>query len=174
MPHLCESTDIQGGGTVSEDVLHVLHDLQHDMSPPRNASREQLRETTHSSRHELEVHVDRVDGVLVITPVGDVDIVTGGLLLEALIAAISAGETQLVVDLDQVPFMDSTALTIFLTANRGMAAVGGRLRVVASEQRPEIFRLAWVDQICAVYSSLLDAVRAIATSDETADRTASD
>lgn len=159
---------------MTENALHAPHEVEHGSSPPSESPpRLEPRETTRRPRRELEVHVDRVDGVLVITPVGDVDMVTGGLLLEALIAAISTGETQLIVDLDQVPFMDSTGLTIFLSANRALHAVGGRLRVVASEQRPDIFRFAWVDQICAVYASLPDAVRAIvAASDESVGSTA--
>jgi len=48
--------------------------------------------------------------VLVVAPVGDLDIVTGGLFLETMIAAVSAGEIRLIVDLRAVPFMGSSGL----------------------------------------------------------------
>jgi len=95
-------------------------------------------------RNHLEVHVDWIDGVLVVAPVGEIDIVTGGLFLEALIAAISTGEPGLIVDMTQVPFMDSTGVSIFLSAERALRAIDGRLRVVAGDLVAGMFRLACV------------------------------
>jgi anti-sigma B factor antagonist len=127
----------RAGGSVSEDVLPWVA----------------------SGRHSLEIHVDRVDGVLVVAPVGDIDMVTGGLLLEALMAAISTGESRLVVDLDRVPFMDSTALTIFLSAHRALAGASGRLVLVADDARWQHLRLPWIGNLLAVRPTILDAVR---------------
>jgi anti-sigma B factor antagonist len=132
---------------MSEDVLPQL---------PRPLSAE-TREAARD-RHKLEIHVDRVRGVLVITPVGEIDITTGGLFLEALIAAISTGESRLVVDLRRVPFMDSTGLTIFLSAERALRNVDGQLRLVATAQIAEVFGLAWMDKFFPVHPDLDHAV----------------
>ena len=114
-----------------------------------------------ADRHRLEVHVDRVESILVITPVGDIDIVTGGLFLEALIAAISTGESRLIVDLRQVPFMDSTGPTMFLSAHRALRVIEGELHIVATPQIAEIFQLAWMDKFFPLQDDLAGAVAAI-------------
>ena len=135
------------GYAVSEDVLP-------DLRGPRPT------ETSEAvgMRHQLEIHVDRVDGVLVVAPVGEIDIVTGGLFLESLIAAISTGESQLIIDLGRVPFMDSTGLTIFLSADRAMRAVDGQLHVVANAEIAEVFELARMDEMFPVHADIAAAV----------------
>jgi anti-sigma B factor antagonist len=117
-----------------------------------------------SRRHRLEIHVDRVGDVLVVAPVGDLDIVTGGLFLETMIAAVSAGEIRLIVDLLGVPFMDSTGLAIFLTTDRALRSTGGQLRVVAHEHIAEMFEFAWMDKFFPLHRDLDDAVRAFGLS----------
>ena len=121
---------------MSEDVLPSLR------GPLSAETREAARH-----HHGLEIHVDRVDGILVITPVGEIDMATGGLFLEALIAAISTGESRLIVDLGQVPFMDSTGLTIFLSVDRALRSIEGQLRLVAAPEIVEVFELAWMDKM---------------------------
>jgi len=116
-----------------------------------------------TNRSQLEVHVDRVESILVITPIGEIDIVTGGLFLEALIAAISTGESRLIVDLRQVPFMDSTGPTIFLSAHRALRVIEGELHVVAPPAIAEIFRLAWMDKFFRLHADLAGAVAAMGT-----------
>jgi anti-sigma B factor antagonist len=112
-----------------------------------------------SRRHRLEIHVDRVGEVLVVAPVGDIDIVTGGLFLETMIAAVSAGEIRLIVDLRAVPFMDSTGLAIFLTTDRALRSTGGQLRVVAHKRIAEMFEFAWLHKFFPLHDDLDDAVR---------------
>jgi anti-sigma B factor antagonist len=133
---------------VSEDVLPVI---RAGLSAETRAAAE--------AHHELEVHVDRVEGILVISPVGEIDIVTGGLFLEALIAAISTGESRLIVDMSRVPFMDSTGLAIFVSAHRALRSIDGQLRLVAGQAIAEMFELAWMDKFFPLHSDIDDAVR---------------
>jgi len=135
------------GGVVSEDVLPALR------GPLSDETRDAVER-----HHELEIHVDRVDGILVISPVGEIDIVTGGLFLEALIAAISTGESRLIVDLSQVPFMDSTGLTIFLSADRALRSIDGEMHLVARPGVAEMFELAWMDKFFPLHDDIADAV----------------
>jgi len=144
---------------VSEDVIDTLAGGPGE-STYRRHSHDLSVETREAAarRHRLEIHIDRVDGVLVVAPVGEIDMVTGGLLLEALIAAISTGETWLVVDLAQVPFMDSTALSIFLSAHRALASSSGQLVLVAPDGQRERFKLPWIGTLFAVRPTVVDAV----------------
>jgi anti-sigma B factor antagonist len=136
------------------------------MGPARPASHETVSHETRdaaSRRHTLRIHIDRLEGILVITPVGEIDIVTGGLFLESLIAAAEAGESRLVVDLQHVPFLDSTGLAIFLSVDRALRTVDGQLRLVAGPQIRAILGVAWVDQMFPIDASLADAVAQLVT-----------
>jgi anti-sigma B factor antagonist len=111
-------------------------------------------------RRRLEIHVDQQREILVVTPVGEIDIVTGGLFLEALIAAVSAGESRLVVDLSRVPFMDSTGLAIFVSAHRALRTVDGQLRIVARPPIAAMFEFAWMDKFFPLHADVASAVAA--------------
>jgi anti-anti-sigma factor len=108
----------------------------------------------------LEIHIDRESGVLVIAPVGEIDMDSGGLLFEALTAAISTGESRLVIDLGQVTFMDSTALSIFSSTRQALREVSGRLVLVIDEAQPLPVPLTWLDSF-TVRPSMADAVAAV-------------
>ena len=111
-------------------------------------------------QRQLIVHVDRIDGVLVITPVGEIDSVTGDLFLEALLAAVAAGELRLVVDLQRVPFMDSTVLAVLLSVDRAARMVGGRIRLVAGPSVADILETAGIGELFPIEESLADGVAA--------------
>jgi anti-anti-sigma factor len=59
-------------------------------------------------------------------------------LREALIEAVEAGTTDLIVDLREVGSIDSSALTVLLNAQRRMARRGGGLSLVS--RRPDVLR----------------------------------
>lgn len=112
-------------------------------------------------RQALEIHIDRESGVLVIAPVGEIDMDSGGLLFEALTAAISTGESRLVIDLGQVTFMDSTALSIFSSTRQALREVSGRLVLVIDEAQPlPVPWMTWLDSF-TVRPSMADAVAAV-------------
>ncbi len=133
---------------------------QHAPAEPTQGVGAETREAA-ADRHRLEVHVDRVESILVITPIGDIDIVTGGLFLEALIAAISTGESRLIVDLRQVPFMDSTGPTIFVSAHRALRLLEGQLHIVAPSAIADVFQLAWMDKFFPLHDDIASAVGAL-------------
>ena len=109
-------------------------------------------------RQALEIHIDRVAGVLVVAPVGEIDMDSGGLLFDALTAAISTGESRLVIDLGRVGFMDSTALSIFLGTRRALRELSGRLVLVVDEaRRPPLPWMPWMGTF-TVRPNVADAV----------------
>ena len=108
-------------------------------------------------RQALEIYIDRVAGVLVIAPVGEIDMDSGGLLFDALSAAISTGESRLVIDLGRVTFMDSTVLSIFSSTRQALRELSGRLVLVVDEAQSLPLPLTWLDSF-TVRSSMSDAV----------------
>jgi anti-anti-sigma factor len=97
-------------------------------------------------------------GHVVLTLHGDVDLATCPVLRERL---SSTGSPAVVVDLGDVPFLDSTGLGVLVAAHT-RAAAEGRSLVLARPQRivRNALRLLQVDTVVDVYDSLDAAVAA--------------
>lgn len=73
-------------------------------------------------------------GVRRVTPVGELDLATAPRLESELERALSAGAAQVVVDLSQVGFLDSTGLRMFLALNARAGAEGWLLTLTAPSE----------------------------------------
>jgi anti-sigma B factor antagonist len=71
-------------------------------------------------------HVVTVDGELDLTAAPD--------LRDAIDAAVDAGAVAIVVDLNEVTFIDSTAIGVLLAARERMRRRGGTLEIVCREE----------------------------------------
>jgi anti-sigma B factor antagonist len=97
---------------------------------------------------------------LVVAVSGDVDIATAPALRAALAQALDGGR-RVVVDLGDVPFLDSTGLGLLVAAYNRAAAGGGAL-VIARPQRivRNALRLVQVDTVIPVHDSVEAALAA--------------
>jgi anti-sigma B factor antagonist len=95
---------------------------------------------------------------LVVAVRGDVDIATAPALRDALADAVKRSAA-VVVDLADVPFLDSTGLGV-LVAAANRARAGGRTLVIARPRQivRNALRLVQVDTVIDVYDSLDDAL----------------
>ena len=88
----------------------------------------------------------RPPGYAIVAVAGEVDIATVTRLRERLFELAASGRT-LVVDLDQVGFIDSAGLAALVGAARRAAARGTSLQVVcARAQTRQLFRLTGLDR----------------------------
>ncbi len=71
----------------------------------------------------------------------------------------AAGMRNLIFDLSQLRFMDSSGLGILIGRYKTVSALGGQTRIAApSEQADKLLRLAGIYKIIPVYESLSDAM----------------
>ena len=89
---------------------------------------------------------------------GEVDAHTAPQLKSAITASLDRGTTELIVDLDQVTFMDSTGLGVLVGGLKGLREVGGALRIVCT-RRPilRILEITGLDKVIPLYSALAEA-----------------
>jgi anti-anti-sigma factor len=93
----------------------------------------------------LTIQVRREQGYAIVAVAGEVDIATVTRLRECLFELAASGRT-LVVDLDQVSFIDSAGLAALVGAARRAAARGASLQVVCARPRTrQLFRLTGLD-----------------------------
>jgi anti-sigma B factor antagonist len=90
---------------------------------------------------------------------GEVDVASAPRLRECLVDLIAGGATQVVLDLDEVDFLDSTGLGVIVGALKRVRGQGGDLRVVCSTTRiRKVFELTGLDRALVVSSSIDGAV----------------
>ena len=71
----------------------------------------------------------------ILTPRGEVDVLTAPQLGRRLLGLADAGKTRMVVDLSMVTFMDSTGLGVLLDALRQLTSRHGGLALVCPTER---------------------------------------
>jgi anti-anti-sigma factor len=79
----------------------------------------------------VEIGVTCVEGIAVITVVGELDVSNTERLNECLHAAIDAGALEMVVDIEHLTFMDSTGLSVLAGAHKRLSATGGTLTLLS-------------------------------------------
>ena len=101
------------------------------------------------------------DGIEVIDVQGEIDMYTAPRLRELLIDLVSKGSYQLVVNLDQVGFLDSTGLGVLVGGLRRVRAHDGSLDLVCTQQRIlKIFRITGLTDVFGIYETVDQAIAA--------------
>ena len=98
------------------------------------------------------------DGFCVVVVDGEIDVAVADLMAAELAAAIEAGPPRLLVDLSQVTFMDSSALSALVGTHKKAVAVGGEVRLVGPNARlRKLLAITQLDQLFPVHDSVESA-----------------
>lgn len=98
---------------------------------------------------------------VVVEVVGEIDVYTAPKLREAFIDLVAQGSYQLVIDMEQVEFLDSTGLGVLVGGLKRVRAHDGTLRLVCSQERIlKIFRVTGLTKVFPIHASLDDALAA--------------
>jgi len=120
----------------------------------------------------LNIHVEEGDEYTVCRPIGELDAYTVGQFREAL--GELASKPKLLIDMSDVPFVDSAGLGALIGGIRRAREVGGDVAVCCN--RPTLVRLLHTtgfDRIVTVAETLEDAARSLTDPDgETASKPA--
>ncbi len=101
---------------------------------------------------EISTHVEH--GRTVITPRGEIDLVSQAALKKVINDLVVDGHVDLVVDLGDTTFLDSTALGALIGARRLTHAFKGSFALVCAEERLlKLFRITSLDKFFAIHES---------------------
>lgn len=110
---------------------------------------------------EMEIQVENRDDSVVVTPMGEVDLARSPSLRSRLKQVLGESPNRLVVDLSQVPYMDSSGVATLVEALQQCRAHDCSLFLAGLQDRVrsvfEIARLDTVFNITADTTSALDA-----------------
>ena len=92
---------------------------------------------------------------------GEIDVYTAPQLRERLIELVEGGQQHIVVDMEQVEFLDSTGLGVLVGGLKRVRALDGSLRLVCGQERIlKIFRITGLEKVFAIYPTVEEAVAA--------------
>lgn len=101
------------------------------------------------------------DDVSVVKVGGEVDVYTAAQLRSVLDAEVESGRIRLVLDLEEVTFLDSTGLGVLVGRLKAVRNQSGWLRIVCSSDRIlRVFRITGLDKVFGIHASLDEALAA--------------
>ena len=90
---------------------------------------------------------------------GEVDVYTAPRLREKLVELVSQGHLKIVVNLEEVEFLDSTGLGVLVGALKRLRSHDGELSLVCAQQRIlKVFEITGLTKVFAIYDSVDSAV----------------
>ena len=100
------------------------------------------------------------DDWTVLTVSGEIDIATAPSLRERLHSLLADGRHKLIIDLDDVGFLDSTGLGVLVGVLKRVRTQGGELRLICTQPRiAKVFEITRLDSAFAIFDSLDGAVQ---------------
>ncbi len=108
---------------------------------------------------DLGLELSERDGYSVLAVSGEVDVATVPRLREQLHGLVAQGDTQIVVDLDAVEFLDSTGLGVLVGALKRVRSSGGELYLVCTQPRiRKVFEVTGLTKVFSIHDSVDEAV----------------
>lgn len=112
------------------------------------------------TEHRLKVETTEVGGVSVVRAVGTVDLYTSPSLRKVLLRILKSQSPNIVVDLAEVDYMDSSGLATLVEALQRLIAKGGSMRLASTRKEITfVIELARLDRIFKLDDSVDESLR---------------
>lgn len=107
---------------------------------------------------ELDIVTEQTDGICVMSLTGEVDVYTAPRLKETLIDQIESGCARIIVDLENISFIDSSGLGVLVGGLRRAKEHDGAIRLVCTRDNVlKIFRITGLDKVFPIFSDAAEA-----------------
>src|ERR687883_1510858 len=118
----------------------------------------------------FDIKTEQLDGSsYVISLSGEVDLYTAPEFKQQLLEVIGQGGSDVVVDLSDTTFIDSTTLGVLVGGVKRLRPSGGPLTLVCSDRNiTKIFEITGLDKVFPIYGSRTEAVEQIGQAGATA------
>ncbi|MHB8780776.1 MAG: STAS domain-containing protein [Candidatus Geothermincolia bacterium] len=109
----------------------------------------------HSGRDaDLQIKEEKVGPYRILQLKGEVDVYTAPKLREAIIMQVEEGERDIVVDLEDVDFLDSTGLGVLVGGLKRVKPFSGSLGLICTQEKIlRIFRITGLTKVFPIFSS---------------------
>jgi anti-sigma B factor antagonist len=102
----------------------------------------------------------RIEGERTVVEVGgEIDVYTAPKLRETIVSLVEAGQKNLVIDLEQVEFLDSTGLGVLVGGLKRVRTQEGSLSLVCTQERLlKIFRITGLTKVFDIHEDVESAL----------------
>lgn len=110
---------------------------------------------------DLTLTTHQTDGRTVVVVGGEIDVYTAPKLRDKISELVGAGNHSLLVDLEQVEFLDSTGLGVLVGGLKKVRAEDGSMALICSQDRLlKIFRITGLAKVFTIHESVDAALSA--------------
>jgi anti-sigma B factor antagonist len=111
---------------------------------------------------DLKIDVNSKDGVVMMKLNGEVDVYTAPKLKSRLIDLVDQGQFKIVVDLEEVDFMDSSGLGVLVGGLKRVRSHDGAIALVCTQENIlKIFRITGLVKVFPIFDNQDQAVSSI-------------
>ncbi len=108
----------------------------------------------------MEIRIKEHEGTKILAPSGDIDMDTSPELRKQLLLLIRQRAPVIMVDLENVTYIDSSGIATFVEGLKDMMSYGGRLKFFGIPIRvKEVFTFSKLDKVFDMYGSMEDALK---------------
>lgn len=112
---------------------------------------------------QVTVTTSQQEGVFILALGGDIDVATAVTVRDALDRVIAAGHHNVVMDLNDVRFLDSTGLGVMVGRLKAVRDLGGDMHLVCTSPRiARVMSITGLDEVFSLHSTTEEAVAAVA------------
>lgn len=112
------------------------------------------------AQQKIDIAVTEETGYKVVKPDGDLDVYTVGSLRDSLGSIVEEDSPKVVVDLDSVPFMDSSGLGALMGGVRRLREAGGDLAIACTrEQHLKLFTITGFGEGVSIAPTVEEAAK---------------
>ncbi|MCG8607119.1 STAS domain-containing protein [bacterium] len=106
----------------------------------------------------MEVSIRDEDHIKIIAVKGEVDLYSSPIFREKLLAVTSANHKAILVDLEQVIYMDSSGIATLVEALQAVGKYGGKLKIAnLRDAVRDVFELSRLDRVFDISPTLEEA-----------------
>ncbi len=107
----------------------------------------------------LSVSTEDMAGHRVVSVRGEVDVYSAPTLRKSVQEAMDEHCCDLIVDLSDIAFIDSTGLGVLVAGQNRAGELGGKLSLVCAQERVlKLFRITGLDEVFAIYPTRDEAL----------------
>ncbi len=108
---------------------------------------------------ELEIHREDKDGVTILRPIGDIDLGRAPALRVTLTKIQGSKPERLIIDLSEVPYMDSSGVATLVEAMQVARRYKGKLILCAMQEKVRaIFEIARLEMVFSIKETVEESL----------------
>ncbi len=109
----------------------------------------------------LNARVREMGGIPVVELEGEIDLSTSPVFKETVYGVIESGNKDVIIDLNELEFMDSTGLGVLVAALKKTSYQGGSIRLICNKRNIlKVFTITGLDKVFSIYDNLQRCLQA--------------